>query len=224
LYIYLINYSTQILENMYREIDLSEKDLFNRIENIGLQKLYVQQKHPEIFDFLKHSIQEESLEVKAIIEKKVDHIYENGRQKIFANIDYSKFRDDIDIEKAIEILNWTMSGFGEKGLQQIKSFENISDFGNQYLKEWHDYAQIIKKTYYKKKEVLKKETSTKKRVINIKKEVVKITGLQKNFGDFKALNDVSFTVKKGEVLGFIGPNGAGKSTTKRTLLGVIKRD
>src|SRR5699024_6691288 len=128
LYIYLINYSTQILENMYREIDLSEKDLFNRIENIGVQKLYVQQKHPEIFDFLKHSIQEESLEVKAIIEKKVDHIYENGRQKIFANIDYSKFRDDIDSEKAIEILNWTMSGFGEKGLQQIKSFENISDF------------------------------------------------------------------------------------------------
>lgn len=149
LYIYLINYSTQILENMYREIDLSEKDLFNRIENIGLQKLYVQQKHPEIFDFLKHSIQEESLEVKAIIEKKVDHIYESGRQKIFADIDYSKFRDDIDIEKAIEILNWTMSGFGEKGLQQIKSFENISDFGNQYLKEWHVYAQILKNSFYK---------------------------------------------------------------------------
>src|SRR5699024_1705664 len=56
------------------------------------------------------------------------------------------------------------------------------------------------------------------------REVVKITGLQKNFGDFKALNDVSFTVNKGEVLGFIGPNGAGKSTTLRTLLGVIKRD
>src|SRR5699024_7893602 len=53
LYCYLISYSTQILEDMYEEIDLSETDLFNRIENIGLQKLYVQQKYPEIFDFLK---------------------------------------------------------------------------------------------------------------------------------------------------------------------------
>ncbi|WP_398574472.1 ABC transporter ATP-binding protein [Staphylococcus equorum] len=55
-------------------------------------------------------------------------------------------------------------------------------------------------------------------------EVVEIKGLQKKFGNFKALNNVSFTVNKGEVLGFIGPNGAGKSTTLRILLGAIKRD
>ncbi|WP_445264408.1 ATP-binding cassette domain-containing protein, partial [Staphylococcus aureus] len=55
-------------------------------------------------------------------------------------------------------------------------------------------------------------------------EVVKINGLQKKFGNFKALNNVSFTVNKGETLGFIGPNGAGKSTTLRILLGAIKRD
>lgn len=55
-------------------------------------------------------------------------------------------------------------------------------------------------------------------------EVVKISHLQKSFGNFKALNNVSFTVNKGEVLGFIGPNGAGKSTTLRILLGTIKSD
>ena len=153
LYIYLINYSTQILENMYREIDLSEKDLFNRIENIGLQKLYVQQKYPEIFDFLKSTIEEESPEVKATIEQHVARIYEDGRQKIYANIDYSKFRDDIDIDKAIEILNWTMYGFGQKGLQQINSFENLSNFGERYLKEWNIYAQILKHSFYKEDEV-----------------------------------------------------------------------
>lgn len=54
-------------------------------------------------------------------------------------------------------------------------------------------------------------------------EVVKIQGLQKRFGKFQALNNVSFTVGKGEVVGFIGPNGAGKSTTIRILLGMIKR-
>lgn len=55
-------------------------------------------------------------------------------------------------------------------------------------------------------------------------EIVKVQGLQKNFGRFQALKDVSFTVNAGEIVGFIGPNGAGKSTTIRTLLGIINRD
>jgi ABC-2 type transport system ATP-binding protein len=55
-------------------------------------------------------------------------------------------------------------------------------------------------------------------------EIVKVQGLQKKFGKFKALHDVTFTVNAGEVVGFIGPNGAGKSTTIRTLLGIINRD
>ena len=55
-------------------------------------------------------------------------------------------------------------------------------------------------------------------------EIVKVQGLQKKFGKFQALRDVSFTIKSGEVVGFIGPNGSGKSTTIRALLGIIKRD
>jgi ABC-2 type transport system ATP-binding protein len=42
-------------------------------------------------------------------------------------------------------------------------------------------------------------------------------GLSKRYGAFKALDDVSFEVRKGEVVGFLGPNGAGKSTTMRIL-------
>jgi ABC-2 type transport system ATP-binding protein len=43
------------------------------------------------------------------------------------------------------------------------------------------------------------------------------SGLSKRYGAFKALDDVSFEVRKGEVVGFLGPNGAGKSTTMRIL-------
>ena len=55
-------------------------------------------------------------------------------------------------------------------------------------------------------------------------EVVKVQHLQKKFGKFEALKDVSFSVNAGEVVGFIGPNGAGKSTTIKTLLGIIRKD
>lgn len=53
--------------------------------------------------------------------------------------------------------------------------------------------------------------------------IIEINQLQKKFGNFEALKNVSFSVEHGEVTGFIGPNGAGKSTTIRILLGIIKR-
>ncbi len=51
--------------------------------------------------------------------------------------------------------------------------------------------------------------------------MIKVQHLAKSFGPKRAVNDVSFTVEKGEVLGFLGPNGAGKSTTMRMITGFI---
>ncbi len=48
-----------------------------------------------------------------------------------------------------------------------------------------------------------------------------VSNLTKNFGPIQAVKDVSFTVEKGEVLGFLGPNGAGKSTSMRMITGFI---
>jgi len=50
---------------------------------------------------------------------------------------------------------------------------------------------------------------------------VSVRNLEKRFGDFVAVNRVSFDVVKGEVFGFLGPNGAGKSTTIRMLCGIL---
>ncbi len=46
---------------------------------------------------------------------------------------------------------------------------------------------------------------------------IKITGLTKEYGEQKAVNNISFEIKKGEIVGFLGPNGAGKSTTMKIL-------
>jgi len=48
-----------------------------------------------------------------------------------------------------------------------------------------------------------------------------VSNLTKDFGSIQAVKGVSFTVEKGEVLGFLGPNGAGKSTTMRMITGFI---
>lgn len=51
--------------------------------------------------------------------------------------------------------------------------------------------------------------------------LIEIERLTKRFGAFTAVDDVSFSVAKGEVVGFLGPNGAGKSTTMRMLAGFM---
>jgi ABC-2 type transport system ATP-binding protein len=51
--------------------------------------------------------------------------------------------------------------------------------------------------------------------------VLHVSQLTKRFGDFTAVNGVSFEVKPGEILGLLGPNGAGKTTTIQMLLGLV---
>jgi ABC-2 type transport system ATP-binding protein len=53
-------------------------------------------------------------------------------------------------------------------------------------------------------------------------KLLEIRHLEKSFGSFKAVNDISLHVNKGDIYGFLGPNGAGKSTTLRMVLGLIK--
>jgi ABC-2 type transport system ATP-binding protein len=51
---------------------------------------------------------------------------------------------------------------------------------------------------------------------------IDVRGLTRRFGDFVAVDDLSFSVKQGEIFGFLGANGAGKSTTIRMLCGLLK--
>jgi ABC-2 type transport system ATP-binding protein len=51
--------------------------------------------------------------------------------------------------------------------------------------------------------------------------IVEVSSLQKRFGDFTAVDGISFEIHPGEILGLLGPNGAGKTTTIQMLLGLI---
>jgi ABC-2 type transport system ATP-binding protein len=52
---------------------------------------------------------------------------------------------------------------------------------------------------------------------------IEVKNLLKVYGEQKAVNDISFKVNKGEIVGFLGPNGAGKSTTMKILTGYIEQ-
>lgn len=53
-------------------------------------------------------------------------------------------------------------------------------------------------------------------------KIISVSNLTKTFGDFTAVNDISFGVAKGEIFGFLGANGAGKTTAIKMLIGISK--
>ena len=53
---------------------------------------------------------------------------------------------------------------------------------------------------------------------------IEVSQLLKQYGEQKAVNNVSFTINKGEIVGFLGPNGAGKSTTMKIITGYLQAD
>ena len=53
---------------------------------------------------------------------------------------------------------------------------------------------------------------------------ITVTNLSKNYGAQKVVNNISFTINKGEIVGFLGPNGAGKSTTMKMITGYLQAD
>lgn len=55
-------------------------------------------------------------------------------------------------------------------------------------------------------------------------ETIQVKNLTKKYNDLKAVNDVSFNIREGEIFGFLGPNGAGKTTTIKAILGLIHTD
>lgn len=55
-------------------------------------------------------------------------------------------------------------------------------------------------------------------------DAITVAGLTKRFGDKTVVNDVSLSVRKGEIMGFLGPNGSGKTTTIRMMCGLLEPD
>jgi len=56
----------------------------------------------------------------------------------------------------------------------------------------------------------------------VRERAVEVQNLTKKFGDFTAVDGVTFDIRRGEIFGFLGPNGAGKTTTIRMLLGLLR--
>lgn len=149
LYLYVLDDVSKVTLAILDEMDWNERDFFIRLRDIGRIKFTVVQKYPEAFRFLKSAAEEDAEEVKPEIESRHKRMLDSGIGKIYENIDWTLFRDDMDLQKMIQIINWTMVSYGEEQRKKIPSFHEMN---REMFQEWEQYFDILKRCFYKNQE------------------------------------------------------------------------
>jgi AcrR family transcriptional regulator len=149
-FLFLYDYCLDILNRKYfDQIDVHEKDIFERLRQTCLLKIQVMQKYPWIFDFIKVAVFTDSQEVKKELEKRRKMLESSSFERFYGDIDTSKFRSDLNAEKAKQLIFWAVGGYAGEILEQLRSTDNpVYDF-EKIRDEFDSYLKELQKTYYK---------------------------------------------------------------------------
>jgi TetR/AcrR family transcriptional regulator len=149
-FLFLFDYCLEILEREYfNRIDLHEKDIFERLRQTCLLKIQVMQKYPWIFDFIRVAVITDSEVVKEDLVKRRKMVEARSFERFYGDIDTSRFRSELDMEKAKQLIFWAVGGYADQILEQFKS-SNVSEFDFEKIRtEFDGYLNELRKTYYK---------------------------------------------------------------------------
>jgi TetR/AcrR family transcriptional regulator len=149
LFLFLYDYFIEIImDEFYSKIDWNERDLFMRWREVTVLEFELMKKYPDIFNFFLAAYHEESADVKHELEKRNTEILVSSYQKLFTDIDTSKFKQGIDIERAIKIIIWTMEGFSNEQQKKgkMRSVDQINM--DEILSEMDHYLNLLKASFY----------------------------------------------------------------------------
>jgi TetR/AcrR family transcriptional regulator len=150
LYLFLYDYYLELMVNdLFANIDLDEPDIFTKYRSITLIKFELMKKHPEMFNFVRLAFEEDSPDIKIELEKRNKDILTSSYSKLASSIDVSKFKEGIDIQKAMNIIFWSLEAFGYQKQEQTKKIPldqlNLEDL----LEEMEGYIEMLKLAFYK---------------------------------------------------------------------------
>lgn len=150
LYLFLYDYYLELMVNdLFANIDLDEPDIFTKYRSITLIKFELMKKHPEMFNFIRLAFEEDSPDIKIELENRNKDILTSSYSKLASSIDVSKFKEGIDIQKAMNIIFWSLEAFGYQKQEQTKDIPldqlNLEDL----LEEMDGYIEMLKLAFYK---------------------------------------------------------------------------
>jgi AcrR family transcriptional regulator len=152
LYIYLIDYGLGVMEQeFFHQVDLSEGDFIERMYKIAKQKMYVFKRYPYLMTFLQTVLlyRHEDKPLPTELVKRYDRLVKEGMQKMYQNIDVSYFKEQMDAEKAMRLIEWSISGYQQTLTEQLKQQVLTEELIDQYWDDFYGYLAVLKQAYYK---------------------------------------------------------------------------
>ncbi|MCX7951096.1 MAG: TetR/AcrR family transcriptional regulator [Clostridiales bacterium] len=121
LYLFLIKYTIPLLyDEFFKAADINENDIFKRIIKWNIVKFNLMEKYPDVFKLLTDAFLDTPKEVKEELLPILMEYQKFGYDAIFKNVDYSRFKKDIDIKRAVEIISWVFEGYSNSYIKQHK--------------------------------------------------------------------------------------------------------
>lgn len=150
LYIFLFDYASEvILKDFYNRVNFKETDFFERFAQIVNLKISMISQYPDIYTFLASSLIENSPEVKKELGSKTEALTKEGYERTFEGIDYSKFKDDVDVKIAVNIIMWTIDGYSNREIEKLKIKPGSLPDYDKIMPEFNLYMAQLKKCFYK---------------------------------------------------------------------------
>ena len=150
LFLFLFDYCYEIIaEQFYQKVNLAEKDFFTRMRQAVKIKMELSTIYPDLFKFIKEAYLEDSAEVKVEVDGRVKILNNANFNKIYEGIDFSKFRDDMDIKKVLKIITYTFEKLSEEELSKAKLSPTHHIDYEKVFQEAEAYFEILIKCFYK---------------------------------------------------------------------------
>ncbi|MDQ0194159.1 TetR/AcrR family transcriptional regulator [Paenibacillus wynnii] len=150
LYLFLHDHFMDIfLEEIHAKVAWNEKDIFDRYRNIARLKFELYQKYPEMFNFIRAVYSEDSNDVRSELERRKKEILSEGYKDLFGDVDLSKFKEGIDVEKTKNIIFWTMEGFAYRYQDKVTDIQLEQINIEELLAELDMYSEVLRQGFYK---------------------------------------------------------------------------
>ncbi|UOQ92121.1 TetR/AcrR family transcriptional regulator [Halobacillus shinanisalinarum] len=150
LYQYLIDYSLDFTINEYINlIDTAEPDFIERLLQASRIKMKAYTENPALFNFLGTLLLTDESEIPAALKVRIEELQKLGYSKLYENIDRRLFRDDVDVEKAFQLIRWSIEGYQNELTNRLKGQKMASIDFEPYWEEFYEYIEVLKSCFYK---------------------------------------------------------------------------
>lgn len=149
-FLFLYDYCLEIIKKEYFDlVDLSEEDIFDRLRQTYLLKVKILKQYPWIFDFSKVVVYTDSESVNKELNERKKKLEENSLLNFYGDIDISKFRDNLDVEKSKQLIYWAVGGYANQFLEEMRNNKNYNVDYEKIGIEFDGYLNELRKSFYK---------------------------------------------------------------------------